>query len=57
MLEPEDEQRLLSQTRQLKQLYSEHIQIEETIVFPRAMEMLDSRTFAAMGIEFSARRK
>ena len=48
-LEPEVQQRLLSQTRQLKQLYAEHIQVEERIVFPHALQMLDSRTIAAIG--------
>ena len=43
------QQRLLSQTRQLKQLYAEHIQVEERIVFPHALQMLDSRTIAAIG--------
>ena len=56
-LNSEDEQRLRSGTEQLKHLYQEHIQIEEKIVFPRAIEMLDSRTIAAIGREFQARRK
>ena len=56
-LEPDEQQRLLSQTRELKQLYAEHIQIEETIVFPRAVLVLNSHAIAAMGSEFSARRK
>ena len=53
----EDEQRLRSATEQLKHLYEEHIQIEEKTVFPRATEMLDSQTIAAIGQEFQARRK
>src|ERR1035437_4282242 len=57
MLEPGDQQRLLSQTRQLKQLYAEHIQIEETIVFPRAEQVLDGKALAAMESEFIARQK
>lgn len=56
-LSPEDERRLQSGTRQLKHLYDEHIQIEEKTVFPRATEMLDSQTIAAIGQEFHARRK
>jgi iron-sulfur cluster repair protein YtfE (RIC family) len=56
-LSPEDEQRLRSGTEQLKHLYQEHIQIEEKIVFPRAIEKLDSRTIAAIGQEFRERRK
>ncbi|HEV2487611.1 MAG TPA: hemerythrin domain-containing protein [Terracidiphilus sp.] len=56
-LSPEDEQRLLSSTTQLKHLYEEHIQLEEKMVFPRAAEMLDSRTIATIGLEFHARRE
>jgi hemerythrin-like domain-containing protein len=56
-LEPDEQQRLLSQTRQLKQLYAEHIQVEERIVFPHALQMLDSRTIAAIGQEFRDRRR
>jgi len=56
-LEPDEQQRLLSQTRQLKQLYAEHIHVEERIVFPHALQMLDSRTIAAIGQEFRDRRR
>ena len=56
-LSPEDEQRLRSNTEQLKHLYEDHIQVEEKIVFPRAAEMLDSHAIAAMGQEFHARRR
>jgi hemerythrin-like domain-containing protein len=56
-LNSEDEQRLRSATEQLKHLYEEHIQIEEKTVFPRAAEMLDSQTIAAIGQEIQARRK
>jgi iron-sulfur cluster repair protein YtfE (RIC family) len=56
-LNSKDEQRLRSCTEQLKHLYQEHIQIEEKIVFPRAVEMLDSQTIAAIGQEFRERRK
>jgi iron-sulfur cluster repair protein YtfE (RIC family) len=57
MLEFGEQHRLLSQVRQLKQLYSEHIQIEETVVFPRAAQLLNGQALAAMGSEFIARRK
>ena len=56
-LNSENEPRLRSGTEQLKHLYQEHIQIEEKIVFPRAIEKLDSRTIAAIGREFRERRK
>ena len=36
----EETQQLLSQTARLKQLYSDHIQVEETIVFARAIQVL-----------------
>ncbi len=57
VLEVNDEERLVSQTRELKQLYAEHIHIEETIVFPHAAQVLSSEAIACMGDEFSARRK
>jgi hemerythrin-like domain-containing protein len=55
-LNSENEQRLRSATEQLKHLYEEHIQIEEKIVFPRATEMLDSKTMTVIGQEFQTRR-
>ncbi len=56
-LSPENEMRLQSATEELKHLYEEHIQIEEKAVFPRAAEILDSRTIATIGREFHARRQ
>ncbi|MGA7859021.1 MAG: hemerythrin domain-containing protein [Terracidiphilus sp.] len=56
-LGPEDARLLHSQTARLKQLYSDHIQVEETIVFARAIQVLDSHTIAAIGTEFRFRRK
>ncbi len=56
-LSPQDQQQLLSSTTQLENLYAEHIQVEEKIVFPRAVAMLDSQTLATIGREFHARRK
>ena len=53
----EETQQLRSQTTRLKQLYSDHIAVEETIVFARAMEVLDSQAIAAIGTEFRFRRK
>ena len=53
----EEAQQLRSQTARLKQLYSDHIQVEETIVFARAIHVLDSHTIAAIGTEFRFRRK
>jgi hypothetical protein len=48
---------LKSQTERLKQLYSDHIVVEETIVFARAVQVLDSHAIAAIGTEFRFRRK
>lgn len=56
-LSPDDEQRLLLITKQLKHLYEEHIQVEEQVVFPRAAEILDSRAIADIGREFRKRRE
>lgn len=52
-----DQQRLLTNMKQLKRLYAEHIAVEETLVFPHAQQVLDSRDIEAIGAEFSARRK
>ena len=55
-LRNEPERRLLAATKRLKHLYEEHIQVEERIVFPRAAQVLDSQTIAAIGQEFRERR-
>jgi hemerythrin-like domain-containing protein len=47
---------LLSETRRLKELYSLHIEVEETIVFARAGQVLDSQAIAEIGSEFKLRR-
>jgi iron-sulfur cluster repair protein YtfE (RIC family) len=57
LLSSENRQQLLFATKRLRQLYEAHIQVEERIVFPRAVEVLDSRTIATMGREFHARRR
>jgi len=56
VLGPDEQERLLSQTRKLKQLYAEHIQVEEKIVFPCALQTLDHETVVAIGQEFRNRR-
>ena len=53
----EEHSQLLSQVVQLKQLYAEHIQVEEMIVFPFAAQVLTAETIAAIGSEFEVRRK
>ena len=56
-LAPDETQQLLAATSRLKQLYSDHIQVEETKVFARAAQVLDSNAIAAIGTEFRFRRK
>jgi hemerythrin-like domain-containing protein len=53
----EETRRLLSETARLKELYSLHIEVEETIVFARAGQVLDSQAMSAIGTEFRFRRK
>ena len=55
-LEMGETQLLLSQTARLKQLYADHIQVEEMTVFARASKVLDSQAIAAIGTEFRIRR-
>lgn len=56
-LPPRDALQLQTETQRLKELYSNHIQTEETIVFARAAQVLDSGAIAAIGTEFRFRRK
>jgi len=51
-----NEQQLVSATQRLRRLYAEHIEMEETVVFPRAAAALDGKTIAVIGEEFRARR-
>ena len=56
-LGPDETQQLVSETSRLKQLYSEHIEVEETTVFARAAQVLDRNALVAIGTEFRLRRK
>ncbi len=56
-LTPDEAQQLLSETSRLKQLYSDHIEVEETKVFARATRVLDHNALTAIGTEFRFRRK
>ena len=56
-LASEEQDQLLSQTGQLTDLYSAHIQVEETAVFPYAAMVLDGEVIAKIGAEFQMRRK
>ncbi len=47
---------LRSATTELAGIYSEHIKLEELIVFPNAARVLDKAAIAAMGQEFKERR-
>ena len=55
-LEVDERQRLFDQTGRLKDLYADHIEIEENHVFPRAAQRLDPETIVLIGKEFRARR-
>ncbi len=48
---------LLAQTARLQQLYSDHIEIEESSVFARASQVLDGNTIVTIGTEFRLRRQ
>ena len=56
-LSSEDDKQLGRMTERLKRLYEGHIQVEESLVFPRAAEGLGKGAIAAIGEEFRARRK
>jgi hemerythrin-like domain-containing protein len=56
-LSPEDTRQLLSETARLKQIYSAHIELEESIIFTRARQVLDTPEITAMGMEFRSRRE
>ena len=55
-LSDEEWRMLLAATDRLKSLYAGHIQVEESVVFPRAAAVLDAQAIAAIGSEFRARR-
>jgi hemerythrin-like domain-containing protein len=56
-LSERDQEKLSSMTRQLQELYKQHIQLEEQVIFRRAAKVLDAETITAMGREFRARRE
>jgi iron-sulfur cluster repair protein YtfE (RIC family) len=51
-----DQENLLSATQRLRRLYTEHIRLEEQVVFPRAAKLLSHAAIDAIGLEFRARR-
>lgn len=51
-----DQATLLAATERLRRLYTEHIRLEEQVVFPRASRLLSRAAIDAIGQEFRARR-
>lgn len=56
-LSPESGKSLLSLTETLRHLYAAHIEVEESVVFPRAAQALNRESIAAIGEEFRNRRQ
>ena len=52
-----DQAALFSATQQLSCLYTEHIRLEEQVVFPRAAKLLSPAAIDAIGQEFRVRRE
>ncbi len=52
-----DQDQLFASTQQLKRLYTEHIRLEEQVVFPRAARLLSPAAITAIGQEFRTRRE
>lgn len=52
-----DQSALLLATQQLRRLYTEHIRLEEQVVFPRAARLLSPAAIDAIGQEFRTRRE
>ena len=56
-LSPAEQTQLLSATADLQRIYTAHIHLEESTVFPHAAQVLAPDAIAAIGSEFQARRK
>ncbi len=56
MIPAEREQRLRQDLAQLAALYSEHIRVEDEVLFPFAGSVLDAEAQAAIGREMAGRR-
>lgn len=52
-----EQAQLLTATAELQRIYTAHIHLEETAVFPHAAQVLPPDAIAAIGSEFQARRK
>lgn len=55
-LPPVQQAELAAATAKLKQLYQQHIELEENVIFPSAAKMLHADAINAMGQEFRDRR-
>lgn len=55
-LSEEEDQQLRTATEGLRKLYARHIHIEDTLVFPRAAQVLGSDALSQIGQEFRKRR-
>ena len=55
-LNPQDKLELVQATESLSVLYSKHIAIEESLIFPTAKSILNSDVICAIGHEFAMRR-
>ena len=56
-LDVKDQDELLAGIDHLKRLYTEHIRLEEQVVFPRASKLLNAEAVHAMGQELRKRRE
>jgi hemerythrin-like domain-containing protein len=56
-LSESNSRRLLTATGRLRDLYKAHIQVEDTVVFPKAAQVLDPGALVAIGQEFRQRRQ
>ena len=56
-LDARAQQDLLSATAELERIYTGHIRLEESTVFPHAAQVLTPSAISAIGSEFQARRK
>ena len=52
-----DQAQLLTATAALQRIYTAHIKMEESAIFPHAARVLDPSAIAAIAAEFQARRK
>ncbi len=55
-LNDSNSRRLLTSTGRLRDLYKAHIQVEDTVVFPKAAQVLNPIALVEIGEEFRARR-